>query len=154
MAKRTKEDSKVEVAIPEVEEIAGVDEATDPEEVRCQCGFGPLPEGATRCKVCKALWDRDKRKAKAKAKAKAKRKLRKSPEVAEDRRLASGIAADVLAREELQSLSDRRLRFVIAQIAYRLNDSLPSAEAVEVRQSLHVEGVGTEAHATYHVEPV
>ena len=118
----------------------------------CACGSGFISKGATMCKVCKALYDRDKKRAKAKLKAKARKKLKKNPDTRADELVNSllAVALGGLTKE----LNGDQLAYATKQLAWKLNESLPKAARVEVRSSLIVEGKGNAGGGTYEINAV
>ena len=119
----------------------------------CACGSGFISKGATMCRVCKALHDRDKKRAKAKLKAKARKKLKKNPDTEADA-LVDNLLAICLGGLNAEELNDERRAYVTKQLAWKLNESLPEAAPVEVRSSLIIEGKGNTGGGTYEINAV
>jgi hypothetical protein len=114
-----------------------------------------VAEGATMCKVCKALYDMDKKKAKAKAKAKLKKakegilKDETVQAVIED--LFKGVV-DVL--EEKYGREKMKKAVITATIAHMLNQTLPTNDLdLEANRSLMVSGKDTATGCEYLVHP-
>ena len=138
---------------PKAEPEATPEAKPETEELEvCACGSGFISKGATMCKVCKALHDRDKKRAKAKLKAKARKKLKKNPDTEADTLVDSllAIALGGLTNE----LSGDRLAYATKQLAWKLNESLPEAAPVEVRSSLVIEGHGNAGGGSYEINAV
>ena len=153
MAKKTKKEAPAVVDTDTTSEIPIEPIGPEPEAEQelCQCGSGFLSQGATLCKVCKALADRDKKRAKAKLKAKARKKLRKNPDTEADE-----LVDELLNRcvEELRKGRDwtpDRIAYVKKQIAWKLNESIPKAGPVEVKPSLVVSGTGNAGGGAYEI---
>lgn len=117
----------------------------------CECGSSMVAQGATMCKVCKALYDKDKRRAKAKAKArlkKAKKVLLKDEAIrAEILYLFESVMATL---EEKYGREATKKAVIAAQVAHLLNQTLPTVD-VQVHRSLSVTGTDTATGCNYKV---
>ena len=139
---------------PKAEPEATPEAKPETEELEvCACGSGFISKGATMCKVCKALYDRDKKRAKAKLKAKARKKLKKNPDTKADE-LVDSLLAICLGGLNAEELNGDQIAYATKQLAWKLNESLPKAARVEVRSSLIVEGKGNAGGGTYEINAV
>ena len=139
---KAKAKAKAEKVLPEQEA------EEQKERVVCACGSGFVGEGATMCRICKALYDRDKRKAKAKAKAKDKKKRKKTPNPQLEEEIARIV--DGVKEEISKAIGTEDVDYATKQIAWRITKDLETKE-IEVKTTLVVSGVGNPGGGSYEV---
>jgi hypothetical protein len=120
---------------------------------RCDCGAS-LISTATKCPVCKALLDQDKKKAKAKLKAKAKKDMAIKKDDVTVRMTVDSLRSDILGAIDTKFATDPdRRNATIRSLLHVLCQELPESAPVEVEKSMEVTGKDADHGWEYKVSP-